>query len=162
MDMENLEKAVVGLMQRLNKTLATAESCTGGLLAKRLTDIPGASAVFPGGVVAYSNPAKIKLLGLDPALIAEKGAVSHEVALAMADGARDRFGADIGIGITGIAGPDSDGSGIEPGTVHIALATHGKSECRSFKLSADRDGVRFLAASNALDMVHKYLAELLV
>ena len=88
------------------RTIAVAESCTGGLMAARLTDRAGSSAYFAGGVVAYSNEAKVELVGVDPALIERFGAVSTEVAEALADGAMTRFGADIGVGITGIAGPD--------------------------------------------------------
>ena len=140
-------------------TLASAESCTGGLLAKRLTDIPGASQVFSGGAVAYSLHAKTALLGVDPDLISEKGAVSREVATAMADGARAKIEADIGIGITGIAGPDGDGSGQDPGTVFIALATDSYSLCESLKLHGDREQIRSASASHALSMIQRFLDE---
>ena len=152
-----LEHTIIELLRRRGATLAVAESCTGGLLAKRLTDIPGASEAFPGGVVAYSAQSKTALLGVDARLINEKGAVSREVALAMADGARKRFGADIGIGITGVAGPDGDGSGVAPGVVFIALAASDESFCREFKLPGGRARVRAAAASQALKMLRKYL-----
>ena len=154
---ENLENYVVALLAECGMTLAAAESCTGGLLAKRLTDVPGASKVFPGGVVAYNAQSKTTLLGVDPSLIVEKGAVSREVALAMADGARSRFGADFGIGITGIAGPDSDDSGAEPGTVFIALSSSGHSCCRNLKLPGDREQVRSASAAHALDMARQHM-----
>ena len=155
-----LEYDVVGLLGQRGMSLATAESCTGGLLAKRLTDVPGASRVFPGGVVAYSAQAKTALLGVDPCLINEKGVVSREIAIAMADGARNRFCADVGIGITGIAGPDSDGSGIAPGTVFVALTSNTHSFCRSLMISGDRDRVRGISVSHALDMARRYLLAL--
>jgi nicotinamide-nucleotide amidase len=130
------------------------------LLAKRLTDIPGISEAFPGGIVAYSVESKINHLGVDPNLLKEKGAVSLDVALAMATGARERFGADIGIGITGIAGPDSDDSGLEPGTVFIALTTKKGSFFRSLKLLSDRARIRTMSSSHALDMLRRYLTGL--
>jgi len=158
-DTDSLENTVIGLLGEFGLTLATGESCTGGLLSKRLTDIPGASKVYFGGVVAYSEQSKIELLGVTPELIKEFGAVSSEVALAMADGARQRFGADIGIGITGIAGPDSDESGQEPGTVFIALTTKDKSICKQPRLFHDRERIRIGAASHALDMIRRQLTE---
>ena len=95
-----MENTVAALLTEHGLTLAVAESCTGGLLSKRLTDIPGASGFFMGGVVTYSTQSKTALLGVDPDMINKKGVVSSEVALAMADGARFKVGADIGIGIT--------------------------------------------------------------
>ena len=157
-DTDSLENTVIHLLKEQGKTLATAESCTGGMLSKRLTDIPGASKVYIGGAVAYSEQSKIKLLGIAPDLIQKKGAVSSEVALAMADGIRLKLGADIGIGITGIAGPDSDSSGQEPGTMYIALTTKDISLCDKPRLTYDRDRIRIAAASNALDMLRRLLS----
>ena len=160
-DTGSLEHTVVGLLRQSNMTLSVAESCTGGLLAKRMTDIPGVSVVFPGGVVAYSTPSKTDILGVDPDMIKEKGPVGREVALAMADGIRERFCADIGIGITGIAGPGGDGSGLEPGAVFAALTTKTDSFCRSLKVFYDdRDRIRIMATSHALDMARRYLTGL--
>jgi len=161
-DTDSLENTVIGLLIKHGSTLATAESCTGGLLSKRLTDIPGASKVYLGGVVAYSELSKTKLSGVSPELISEFGAVSSEVALAMADGVRLKLDADIGIGITGIAGPDSDSSGQEPGTVFIALTTKDISICKQPRLFHDRERIRIGAASNALDMVRRLLTEQLL
>jgi len=160
LDTDSLENTVTGLLAKQGSTLATAESCTGGLLSKRLTDIPGASRVFMGGVVAYSAQSKTALLGVDTALINIKGAVSREAALAMADGARNRFEADIGIGITGIAGPEGDGSGLEPGTVFVALTTKDVSFCRNLNLLYDRNRIRIMGASHALDMARRFLTGL--
>ena len=158
-DTISLENTVVSLLKNAGKTLAVAESCTGGLLAKRVTDIPGASQVFLGGIVAYSNSAKISLLGVDAALIAEKNAVSREVAIAMATRVRETLNADIGIGITGLAGPDSDESGQTPGTVFIALSTSNETHVRAPAVFADRSRIRVAGASNALDMLRRYLTE---
>jgi len=159
-DTGSLENTVVGLLAHRGLTLATAESCTGGLLSKRLTDVPGASKVFIGGVVSYSAQSKTELLGVPPSLIEEKKVVSREVALAMADGIRTRLCTDIGIGITGIAGPDGDGSGIEPGVFFVALATEGESFCRGLNLLFDRERIRTSATHHALDMVRRYLTGL--
>ena len=161
-DAGSLENTVIGLLADCGLRLATAESCTGGLLAKRLTDIPGSSKVFAGGAVAYSENAKTELLGVAPGLIRQKKAVSREVALAMADGIRMRLGADIGIGITGIAGPGSNGSGGQPGLVFVALTTEGVSYCRSAHMYYDRDRVRTSAVHHALDMTRRHLTGLAV
>ena len=158
-DTDSLENTVLNLLKEHGLTLATAESCTGGLLSKRLTDIPGASKVYLGGVVAYSEQSKTELLGVDPEMIQKFSAVSSEVALAMADGIRKRLKADIGIGITGIAGPDSDSSGQGPGTVFIALTTKNSSICKSPTVFHDRERIRIGAASHALDMIRRILTE---
>ena len=123
-DVECIEESVIKLLREKNMTFSAAESCTGGELAKRFTDMPGASAFFKGGVVTYTNEAKAKLLGIDPALIEEKGAVSYEVAKAMAENVRALLGTDIGVGVTGLAGPDGDGVH-EVGTVFVSLAVEG-------------------------------------
>jgi PncC family amidohydrolase len=119
---DKIEAVVVRLLTRKKKTLAVAESCTGGCIANRITNVPGASKIFPGGVVAYSNAVKQKFLGVRSATIARHGAVSEAVAREMAEGARKKFGADFAIAVTGIAGPGG-GSRTKPvGTVFIALA----------------------------------------
>jgi len=159
-DTGSLENTVYALLQERGLTLSAAESCTGGLFSKRLTDVPGISKVFVGSVVAYNEHAKTSLLGVSPDLIREKHAVSREVALAMANGARVKFGTDIGIGITGIAGPDSDDSGQAPGTAFIALATADSSYCRTPQLFYDRERIRISGASHALDMIRRLLTNL--
>jgi nicotinamide-nucleotide amidase len=123
-DFENvgIETIIVRLLTERKQTLAIAESCTGGCIAHRLTNVPGASAVFLGGVVAYSNAVKRKFLGIRAGTLAAHGAVSEAVAREMAEGARKRFGADFGIGVTGIAGPGGGTKGKPVGTVFIALA----------------------------------------
>lgn len=118
-----LPDLVLQRLQRQGRTLALAESCTGGLLAARLTDVPGSSAVLRGGVVAYANEAKTALLGVEPALLQQHGAVSEPVALAMANGARKHFAADVAVATTGIAGPGGGSAQKPVGTVCFALAT---------------------------------------
>jgi nicotinamide-nucleotide amidase len=159
-DTETLENTVVGLLKEKNKTLSAAESCTGGLLAKRVTDIAGASKVFTGGVVTYATESKTAILGVDAGLIREKGVASREVAEQMAIMARRRFGTDLGVGITGIAGPGSDESGLEPGTVFVALSAEESLWCRILSLTFDRGRIRTAASSNALDMIRRYLTGL--
>jgi len=156
-DTDSLENTVAGLLKKCGATLATAESCTGGLLSKRLTDIPGASAFYKGGIVAYSELSKQKLLDIKPEMIHDNNAVSREVALVMAENVRIKLNADIGIGITGIAGPDSDTSGQEPGTVFIALTTKDTSICNQPRLFYDRDRIRIGAVNHALDMIRRHL-----
>jgi nicotinamide-nucleotide amidase len=156
-DTETLENTVLALLKERRKTLAAAESCTGGLLSKRLTDIPGASAVFLGGAVTYATESKTALLGVDAGLIREKGVVSREVAESMAARVRAVFGADIGIGITGIAGPDPDENGLLAGTVYVALSAEDSLYCRQLGIYTDRARVRNSAASTALDMLRRYL-----
>jgi len=156
-DTGSLENTVVGLLAGRGLTIAAAESCTGGLLSKRLTDVQGVSQVYMGSVIAYSSFSKTALLDVPPDLIKEKYPVSSEVALAMAHGVRLKLKADIGIGITGIAGPEGDGSGVEQGTVFVALATKDASFCRRPRLFLDRNRIRIGASSHALDMVRRLL-----
>ena len=160
MDVETLEETVLGLLKSCGKTFAAAESCTGGLVSKRITDLPGSSAVFRGGAVTYSNDAKINILGVDDRLIDEQGAVCRDVAVQMATGARAGFGADIGIGITGVAGPDPDEKEKEIGRVFVAMSVSGGVFCRDLRLGHDRARVRTAAAHHAFDMIRRYLTGL--
>jgi len=159
-DTDSLEATVLGLLTEGGKTVATAESCTAGMLSMRLTDIPGASATFRGGVAAYANDVKTELLGVPADLIKEKGAVSEPVARAMAEGVRTRLGADFGLGITGIAGPDGGTEEKPVGTVFAALATAEGTFVRHLKLGTDRTRIRNMAAHHALDMLRRYLTNL--
>lgn len=138
-------------------TIATAESCTGGLLAARLTERPGSSAWVLGGAVTYANSAKEQVLGVPAGMIAELGAVSPEVATAMAAGARARFGADIGVGITGVAGPGGGTPDKPVGTVHVCVAAADRSELRALRLSGSRDAVRDRSVTMALQMLRHLL-----
>ena len=130
-------------------TLAVAESLTGGLVSATLVDVPGASAVLRGAVVAYSTDLKATLLGVDPVLLEQRGAVDPDVARAMAIGVRARLGADVGLATTGVAGPDPQ-DGHTPGTVHVAVSTPDGTHVRSLRLAGDRAAVRALSADAVL------------
>ena len=154
---ETMEE-VVGLKLSVgNYTVAVAESCTGGLLAQRLTSIPGSSKYFIEGVVAYANETKIRALGVEPILLLEHGAVSAEVAEAMAEGIRERAGTDFGVSITGIAGPGGGTAEKPVGTVFIALSYAAGTEHRRVKFPGDRNLIRWRASQAALDMLRKRL-----
>ena len=160
MDTESLAEFTTRLMIEKGVTLATAESCTGGELAKAVTDIPGASAALKGGVVVYTNEAKTRLLGVPAGLIEEKGAVSREVAVELAKRVRELMRADYGVGITGLAGPDGDGVH-EVGTVFISLADREGVWVREKHLSRrGRDNVRLYACQHAFDMLRRRIAGL--
>lgn len=158
-----LEKAVVERLTAHGMTVATAESCTGGLLAKRITDLPGASAVFRLGVVTYSNEEKERVLGIPRDLLALVGAVSPQVARLMATNVRQLNKSDLGIGITGIAGPDGGTPEKPVGLVYLAVAF--ERGCRVREIRArepvpSRDAMRLLASSHALSMILKHLESL--
>lgn len=158
MDVDCVEESVIQLLREKNMTFAAAESCTGGEIAKRFTDIPGASAYFLGGAVTYTNEAKAKMLGIDPALIEEKGAVSYEVAKEMAERIRALMGADIGIGVTGLAGPDGDG--VHPvGTVFVSMATKDETFVKQVNAGTfrTRSFIRRMSGNHAFDMMRRYL-----
>ena len=162
-DIECVEERVIQLMRERGLTFAAAESCTGGEVSKRFTDIPGASAVFLGGAVTYTNQAKARLLGIDPALIAEKGAVSYEVAREMAEKVRAVTGADIGLGITGLAGPDGDGVH-EVGTVFVSMSAGDETYVKELHMGVyrTRSFIRRMAGNHAYDMMRRYLTGLRV
>ncbi len=159
-DTGTLENTVLLLLKERRMTLASAESCTGGLVSKRMTDLPGASEVYIGGVVTYAVSSKTALLGVPPELIEREGVVSRAVSEAMARGVRSRLASDLGIGITGIAGPSSDESGTPVGTVFVSLASPEGVFTRHLHLGHDRDRVRTGAANHALDMVRRFLTGL--
>jgi len=160
-DIECVEERVIELLREKNMTFATAESCTGGEVAKRFTDIPGASAFFLGGVVSYTNQAKARMLGIDPDIIEENGAVSFEVAMEMAERVREISDADIGIGITGLAGPDGDGIH-EVGTVYVSMATRNETFVKELNIGKlrTRSFIRRMAGNHAFDMIRRYLTGL--
>jgi nicotinamide-nucleotide amidase len=154
---ETMEE-VVGLKLSVGGyTLSVAESCTGGLLAQRITDVPGSSKYFIEGVVAYANEVKIKTLGVEPILLLEQGAVSAPVAEAMAEGVRKRSGTDFGLAITGIAGPDGGTEEKPVGLVYIALADDNTTQHRKLKLPGDRQLIRWRASQAALDLLRRRL-----
>lgn len=140
-------------------TLAVAESCTGGLLGALITEQPGSSAYFMGGVIAYSNEAKEKLLGVDPRVLHSAGAVSREAAEAMAEGARMRFGTSLAASVTGIAGPDADGTSKPVGLTYIAVASARGTSSREFRFSGDRGANRRQAAAEAAKLVLEEASE---
>ena len=161
MDVESIEEAVLPLLKERGLTFAAAESCTGGEIAKRITDIPGASAVFAGGCVTYTNEVKARLLGIDRELIETNGAVSEPVARLMAERVRALTGADLGVGVTGLAGPDGDGTH-EVGTVFVSLAAEGRTWVRELHLGTfrTRSFIRRMAGNHAYDMLRRYLTGL--
>jgi nicotinamide-nucleotide amidase len=151
-DGRGLEAVVGDLLRERHLTIAVAESCTGGLLASRLTDVPGSSDYVERGVVCYSNRAKIELADVPEALIREHGAVSEPVALAMAEGIRNRAGTNIGVGVTGIAGPGGGSPEKPVGTVAVAVVVDGETRVRTFQFIGGREMVKFQAAQSALNM----------
>jgi nicotinamide-nucleotide amidase len=154
---ELLEEVTGSLLRQSGRTIAVAESCTGGLLASRLTDIPGSSDYVIGGVVAYSNDVKIRELGVPRELIETYGAVSEPVGVAMADGIRARFAADIGVGITGIAGPGGGSPEKPVGMTVIAVSHGGGVTVRTHRFRGARQMVKFWAAQIAMDQVRRLL-----
>lgn len=159
-DVPDLQTVVVNALAQKGQTLATAESCTGGLLASMITDVPGASAVFHAGVVTYANEAKMQLLGVPAALLSRVGAVSPEVARHMAEGVRQRHGSHWGLGITGIAGPGGGSPAKPVGLVYIALSGEEGTWLRVMRPTGrtmPRAWTRACAAGHALDMVRRAL-----
>jgi len=154
---ETLEAVAGRLLKERGKTVAVAESCTGGLIAARITDVPGSSDYFRGGVVAYANSAKEQLLGVRAADLERHGAVSDVVARAMAEGARTRFGADLGVATTGISGPEGGTESKPVGTVYVALARDDGTHCEHFVFPLDRTRHRQLTAQVGLDWVRRTL-----
>jgi nicotinamide-nucleotide amidase len=157
-DRDTLAAVVLAALRQRGWRVATAESCTGGMIGAQLTAVPGASDVFVGGVVAYADHVKVGQLGVGAALLAAHGAVSAEVAEAMAEGAR-RLGAECAIGVTGIAGPGGGSDEKPVGTVHIAVCTPGGTRRFQQRFPGDRAFVRELAANVAIDRLRRALAE---
>lgn len=153
----NMETEVGRLLARAGRTLALAESCTGGLIASRITDVPGSSAYFVGGIVAYSNAIKQAQLGVPEETLAAHGAVSEPTAEAMAAGVRRLTGADVGVAVTGIAGPDGGTADKPVGTVCIAMETADGTRSRRYQLWGGRDWVKLLSSQVALDWVRRLL-----
>ncbi len=158
-DGRGLEEVVGAMLAERTLTIAVAESCTGGLIASRLTDVPGSSRYVERGIVSYSNLAKTELLGVPEEMLKAHGAVSEPVAKAMADGIRSRSGVDIGIGVTGIAGPDGGTAEKPVGMVCIAAAAAGREALRTFRFVGGREMVKFQASQAALDMVRRLLLD---
>jgi nicotinamide-nucleotide amidase len=152
---DTMESVVGRLLTERGLSVATAESCTGGLIAERMTDVPGSSAYFLGGIVAYSNAAKASLLGVSEALLEGDGAVSEPVVRAMAEGARARFGSDFGVATSGISGPDGGTAEKPVGLVWVAISTAEGTHADSFVFQVDRSRHRSLTAQLALDWIRR-------
>ena len=158
-DDRSLEE-VVGVMLRAgNKTVALAESCTGGLISKRITDVSGSSAYFEGAFVSYSNRWKGKLLGVSEGTLVAHGAVSEETAREMAENVREKAGTDIGLSVTGIAGPTGGTKEKPVGLVYMALSDGERTVARRFNFRGDRERVRYRASQAALNMLRECLLE---
>ncbi|MEK6561510.1 MAG: CinA family protein [Nitrospirota bacterium] len=158
-DIEPIEEIIGRLLRRRGWRLSTAESCTGGLIGHRITNVPGSSDYFDGGVITYSNDAKMKLLRVPEELITTYGAVSRQSAVAMAEGIRKLRGVEIGIGVTGIAGP-AGGTAVKPvGLVYIALSSPVRVECKEFRFDGDREMIKLQASEAALNMLRRLLEE---
>ena len=153
-----LAAEIVALLTQLGDTVATAESLTGGLVAAALTDIPGSSVAFRGGVVSYATELKAQLLGVDGGMLARHGPVHAPVAAAMAEGVRSRLGATIGVATTGVAGP-GPADGHPAGTVHVAVSLVGDTVVRTMALEGNRDEVRRLAVERVLGLLLGRLRE---
>jgi nicotinamide-nucleotide amidase len=154
-----VDETVAALFIQQGLTLALAESCTGGMIAQRVTSIPGSSRYFLEGAVTYSNAAKARQLGVDSALLVEKGAVSSEVASAMAKGVRQAAGSYLGLAVTGIAGPDGGTDDKPVGTVFISLAAPDGCWTKRFQFSGSRDEIRTITAWTSLDWLRRYLLQ---
>lgn len=159
-DVSSLEEVCLILLKEKGHTLSTAESCTGGLIAKRLTDLPGASAVFRGGAVSYWSEVKHTVLGVSQELLAQYGAVSEPVARAMAEGVRKLIGSDWAVSATGVAGPGPDDRGNPEGLCYVALAGEGVSYVREVRTGGPRGRARQVAANHALDLLRRQLTDL--
>ncbi|MGI8854919.1 MAG: CinA family protein [Thermomicrobiales bacterium] len=157
---EAMDAGIGALLVQHGRTIATAESCTGGLVAARIAGVSGSSAYFLGGIVSYSNDAKHRLLGVPDLMLERYGAVSVDVALAMARGVRRKIGTDVGIATTGIAGPGGATPTKPVGLVYIALAADGVERCRRYLWHGDRLANITASAEAALRLVRIYLEEL--
>jgi nicotinamide-nucleotide amidase len=158
---ETLEEIVGSLLTSNQATLAVAESCTGGLIGHRLTQVPGSSAYFERGVVVYSNAAKAQMLGVPEPLIEAKGAVSAEVAEKMAEGVRRAGNTTLGLAVTGIAGPDGGSEEKPVGTVFIALSGPEGTVSKGYRFFGDRDRIKTISAYTAIDWVRRYFLNVL-
>jgi nicotinamide-nucleotide amidase len=153
-----LATEIIGLLTQAGQTVAAAESLTGGLVAAALTDVPGSSLAFRGGVVSYATDLKAQLLGVDAAMLARNGPVYAPVAVAMAEGVRGRLGATIGVATTGVAGPGPQ-DGHPAGTVHVAVSLAGDTVVRTMALTGGRDEVRRLTVERVLGLLLGRLRE---
>jgi nicotinamide-nucleotide amidase len=154
---ESLEAAVGRLLSQSGLTVGTAESCTGGLIGHRLTDVPGSSDYFRGGIIAYSNEVKERVLGVSPATLETRGAVSAETALEMAHGARRVLSVDIAVSVTGIAGPGGGTAGKPVGLTYLAVVAPDFARVERFVWDQERAGNKWASSEAALQMLRDYL-----
>lgn len=154
-----IEEEIGRLLKKRGLSLAIGESCTGGLIGHSVTNVPGSSSYFKGGVIAYSNELKVKLLQVSPHTLETRGVVSKEIALEMARGVKGVTGADIGLSATGIAGPEGGTKEKPVGTVFIALSSRGVERCKRLQLSGNRDEIKAMASQKALELLRDYLLE---
>lgn len=157
---ETLDSVAAGLLLENNITIATAESCTGGLISEMLTDVPGISKVFMGGAVTYSNEAKMEYLGVKEQTLKAYGAVSRETAAEMAEGIRKRLKTDIGISVTGIAGPGGGTDEKPVGLVYVGLSSDGGTITKELRLSGNRKKIRTITALNVFDLIRRHVLKL--
>jgi PncC family amidohydrolase len=157
---KSLEVRIGEGLQELSLTVSVAESCTGGLVGSRLTDVAGSSTYFLGGIVAYSNDAKVKLLAVRHETLAAHGAVSEETAREMAEGVRKSFGTNIGLAVTGIAGPGGATKDKPVGLMWLALSAEGGTQARSLHLTGDRLQNKAAAAEQLLSLLEEYINSL--
>lgn len=158
-EMEAIEEIIGRLLRKRGWMLSIAESCTGGLIGHRITNIPGSSDFFDGGVITYSNESKRELLKVPEETITTYGAVSRQTAVAMAEGIRKLRGVEIGIGVTGIAGPAGGTASKPVGLVYIALSSPVRVECKEFRFDGGREMIKLQASEAALNMVRTLLEE---
>lgn len=158
-DEESMEIVVGNLLRAKQLTLATAESCTGGMISETITNTPGSSDYFLGGVVSYANSMKTSFLGVSSETLSSSGAVSRETAEQMATGIQSKSGSDIGLSVTGIAGPGGGTAQKPVGTVYIGLATKDKCRAHHFSFTGNREEIRLLSAYNGLNLIRKYLLQ---
>jgi nicotinamide-nucleotide amidase len=156
-DSDTLESVFGRLLIERHATVSVAESCTGGLLSSRITDVPGSSAYFMGGAVVYTADAKMFIAGVDPALIQQFGEVSEQVAVDLAKGVRRRFHTTYGIGVTGIAGPGGGTEAKPVGTVHIAVANDSRYDHRKLFWPTTRSLFKWFSTNSALDLVRLFM-----
>jgi len=156
---EPIEVIIGRLFRKRGWRLSIAESCTGGLIGHRITNVPGSSDYFDGGVITYSNDAKIELLKVPEETIVTYGAVSRQTAVAMAEGIRKLRGIEVGIGVTGIAGPAGGTEAKPVGLVYIALSSPVRVECKEFRFDGDREMIKLQASEAALNMIRGLLEE---
>jgi PncC family amidohydrolase len=159
MSVASPEEQIGEILRRRNLTLATAESCTGGLVSHRLTNVPGSSDYFLGGIVAYANATKMAQLGVQAETLEIYGAVSQETAMEMASGVRQRLNADIGVSVSGIAGPGGGSVEKPVGLTWIGVSAEGYSQARKYLWSGDRSAVKEQSAQAALELVLGYLRQ---